>query len=176
MMTMKRAYREPGGQTALTGDRSGPSWGSRRRSGRRTPRWRTLLEHAGTAGAFDRARSGFTLIELLVVLAVVALLLTVALPRYFQGLDIAKERVLLENLRTTREAIDRFFADTGRYPESLEELTEKRYLKAAPFDPIVESSARWTLVPPAGESNGRVYDLKSSAEGVSRSGKPFAEL
>ena len=123
-----------------------------------------------------RGLPGFTLIELLVVLAIVALLLAVSLPRYFHGVEIAKERVLLENLRTTREAIDRFFADTGRYPESLQELTARRYLKALPFDPIVESSSRWILVPPAEGSSGAVYDLRSPAEGASRSGKPFAEL
>jgi general secretion pathway protein G len=123
----------------------------------------------------DRA-VGFTLIEILVVLAIVALLLTISLPRYFEGIDLAKERVLVENLRTTRDAIDKFFADTGRYPESLEELTQRRYLRNLPFDPIVESSERWTLIPPSVDLHGRVYDLRSSAEGKSRSGKPFEEL
>ena len=123
------------------------------------------------------ARSaGFTLIEILVVLAIVALLLTISLPRYFQSIDVAKERVLVENLRTTREAIDKFFSDTGRYPESLEELIEKRYLREPPFDPVAESNAKWTIIAPSGELKGNVYDLKSSAEGSARNGKPFAEL
>lgn len=119
---------------------------------------------------------GFTLIELLVVLAIVALLLTLALPRYFGSIDAAKERVLVENLRTSRDAIDKFYADSGRYPDSLEELTEKKYLRSLPFDPIVDSAARWTVVPPPSDVKGNVYDLRSSAEGTSRSGKPYVEL
>jgi general secretion pathway protein G len=124
-------------------------------------------------GAFGR---GFTLIELLVVLSIVALLLTLALPRYFQSIEVAKETILIENLRTTRDAIDKFYADTGRYPESLEELVAKRYVRAMPYDPIVESDAKWTIVPPAGDVKGTVYDLKSTGQGVARNGKPVAEL
>ncbi len=120
--------------------------------------------------------NGFTLIEMLVVLAIVALLLTLALPRYFQSIDSAKETILVENLRISRDAIDKFYADTSRYPNSLEELAEKKYLQAVPFDPIADSAARWTIVRPPGDAKGNVYDLKSSAEGVARNGKPYAEL
>jgi len=119
---------------------------------------------------------GFTLIELLVVLAIVALLLTLALPRYFQSIDVAKETILVQNLRTTRDAIDKFYGDTGRYPESLTELVEKKYVREMPYDPIVDSDAKWTIVPPPGEAKGSVYDLKSPAEGLARNGKPFADL
>ena len=123
-----------------------------------------------------RRADGFTLIEVLVVLAIVALLLTLALPRYLQSVNVAKEAVLVENLRATREAIDRFYADTNRYPESLEELAAKKYVRAAPYDPIVDSNALWSIVPPAGEAKGNVYDLKSTAQGVTHNGKPFADL
>jgi general secretion pathway protein G len=95
-----------------------------------------------------RRERGFTLIELLVVLAIVAVLLTLAAPRYFGQLENSKETVLRENLRTTREVIDKFYADTGRYPESLNELVDKRYLRSRPFDPIIESDASWVIVPP----------------------------
>ena len=64
----------------------------------------------------------FTLIELLVVLGIVALLLTLAVPRYFGKVDATKETVLRENLRTTRDVIGKFYGDTGRYPETLDEL------------------------------------------------------
>ena len=121
-------------------------------------------------------RRGFTLIELLIVLSIVALLLTLALPRYFQSIDVAKETVLIENLRATRDAIDKFYADTRRYPESLEELVQKKYVRASPFDPIVESSAQWTIIAPTGEIKGNVVDIRSAAPGLSRNGKPFAEL
>lgn len=120
--------------------------------------------------------SGFTLIELLVVMAIVALLLTLALPRYFQSIDASKETVLVENLRVARDAIDKFYSDTGRYPDSLEELVEKKYLRSMPYDPVVESSERWQITAPPGDLKGNVYDLRSAAEGAARNGKPLGEL
>ena len=119
---------------------------------------------------------GFTLIELLVVMAVIALLLTLALPRYFQSIEVAKETVLVENLRVARDAIDKFYADSGRYPDSLEELVDKKYLRSVPYDPIVESAERWVIAAPPSDVKGNVYDLRSAASGAARNGKPFAEL
>ncbi|GAA5175855.1 hypothetical protein GCM10025771_09170 [Niveibacterium umoris] len=119
---------------------------------------------------------GFTLIELLVVLAIVALLLTLALPRYLGSAELAKERVLVENLRTTRDAIDKHFADRGRYPESLEVLVDRRYLRELPLDPVADSRTAWRIEPPPNGRMGGVYDLHSSASGSSRDGRPFSEL
>ena len=62
---------------------------------------------------FSTPRRGFTLIELLVVLTIIALLASLALPRYFQSVDTAKETILADNLRITRETIDKFYGDTG---------------------------------------------------------------
>lgn len=121
-------------------------------------------------------RSGFTLIELLVVLAIVALLSTLAMPRYFQSIDTAKETILADNLRITRETIDKFYSDTGRYPESLDELVEKKYLRSLPSDPIAESSTAWIVIPPDGGSKGKVYNIKSSALGVAHTGVAYTEL
>ncbi len=87
-------------------------------------------------GVRARRGLGFTLIELLVVLSIVALLLTIVTPRYMGSIDHAKEVALKENLKVMRLSIDRFHGDKGRYPESLEQLVEKKYLKAIPMDPI----------------------------------------
>jgi general secretion pathway protein G len=118
---------------------------------------------------------GFTLIELLVVLGIVALLLTLAVPRFFPSVDKTKETILAENLRTTRAVIDQFYADTGRYPESLEQMVEKKYLPRVPFDPVADSDAAWVIVPPEDPGRGNVYDLHSGAEGKGRNGKPYSE-
>lgn len=118
---------------------------------------------------------GFTLIELLVVLGIVALMLTLAVPRLFPTIDSAKESILLENLRATRATIDQYYADTGRYPESLEQLVEKKYLKAVPLDPITESAATWVVVPPEDESKGLVLSIGSGAPGTDRHGIPYLE-
>ena len=122
-----------------------------------------------------RAR-GFTLIELLVVLAIVSLLLTLALPRYFASLEMSKERVLAENLRVTRDAIDKYFADRGRYPDSLDELVSQRYLRSLPFDPIVESDQHWTVSPPDNGLPGSVADVHSTALGNGPDGRAWNAL
>jgi general secretion pathway protein G len=121
-----------------------------------------------------RAR-GFTLIELLVVLAIVATLLLIAVPRYFGSVDKAKEAVLRENLYQARDAIGKYYADKGRYPESIEALATDKYLRKAPFDPITESAATWVIVPPDDPQKTGVFDLKSGAQGKASDGSAYAE-
>lgn len=137
-----------------------------------------LGRKAGTPAARRRAGldRGFTLIELLVVLAIVALLLTLAVPRYFQSIDASKETILVENLRITRETIDKFYGDTGRYPESLDELVAQKYLRAVPVDPITESATTWIIVPLDESDKGGVFSIRSGAPGNTRDGKAFSEL
>ena len=123
-----------------------------------------------------KVRQGFTLIELLVVLAIIASLLTLSVPRYFKSLDKASETVLAENLRQTREVIDKYYGDTGQYPDSLDQLVEKQYLRGLPYDPITESSQTWVIVPPEAGAKGKVYNLRSGAPGNTLNGKRFADL
>ena len=120
-------------------------------------------------------RRGFTLIELLVVFAVIATLLTLALPRYFGSLDKSKEAVLRENLYQMREAISRYYADKGKYPQSLETLVDDKYLRKLPLDPVTESAATWIVVQPADPEKGGVYDVRSGAPGRSLAGTEYAE-
>lgn len=122
------------------------------------------------------ALRGFTLIELLVVLSIMALLLTLAVPRYFQSEDHSKEVVLRDNLRITRETIDKFYGDKGRYPNSLDELVEARYLRNLPWDPITENNVSWILDAPPEGTQGKVYNLHSGAQGETRDGQPFGSL
>ena len=122
-----------------------------------------------------RRLRAFTLIELLVVLGIVALLLTLAVPRFFPSVDKSKETILLENLRNTRIVIDQYRADTGRYPDSLEQLVEKKYLREIPYDPLTESRESWVVQPPEEGEQGEVYNLHSGAPGNGRDGRPYAE-
>jgi general secretion pathway protein G len=122
-------------------------------------------------------RAGFTLIELLVVLAIVATLLTLAAPRYFHGVDRSKEVVLENNLNRLRSTIDEFYGDKGRYPDSLEQLVEMRYLRALPVDPVTESTTTWILIPPLKQSaQGKIYNVKSGAQGNNSQGIPYSSL
>lgn len=120
-----------------------------------------------------KLRRAFTLIELLVVLAIVATLLTLVVPRYFGQADKARETVLHQNLAALRDSIDRFRADQGRYPQSLDELVQKRYLREVPMDPVAQSRATWTTEPPADGTPG-VYNVRSGAKGKAKDGTDYS--
>ncbi len=119
-------------------------------------------------------RHGFTLLELLVVMAIIATLLTLAVPRYFLSLERSKEAVLKQDLTTMRESIDRFYGDTGRYPQTLAELVERHYLRAIPVDPILRAADKWVIVNADEPDDNGVKDVKSSAEGKGENGVPYA--
>lgn len=121
------------------------------------------------------AASGFTLIELLVVMTIIATLLTLAVPRYFNSLDKSKEAVLRQDLATMRDAIDKYAADKGAYPESLETLVEEKYLRHIPVDPITERNDTWLTNTPDGPQLDGISDVHSGAEGQSRDGLAYAE-
>ncbi len=122
-----------------------------------------------------RGLLGFTLIELLVALAVIALLLSIVTPRYFGSVSRTEDIVLKENLHLMRDALDKYYADAGRYPDALGDLVTKRYLRNIPDDPITQSSTTWIVLPPADSQKGAVYDVKSGAKGVGRDGKAYGE-
>jgi general secretion pathway protein G len=115
---------------------------------------------------------GFTLVELMVVLTVIGLLLSVVVPDYIGRVKKAEETVLQENLNLMRDALDKHYADAGKYPASLDELVSKRYLRAVPKDPIAQTSA-WLVVPPSDPKKGGVYDIHSSAKGMGSNGTPY---
>jgi general secretion pathway protein G len=118
---------------------------------------------------------GFTLVELLVVLAIIATLMTLVAPRYTGSVDKAREAVLRENLATLREAIDKHYGDTGKYPAALDDLVTKRYLRRVPTDPVTDSVTTWVLLPPPDPLMGAVFDVKSGATGKSRDGTPYRD-
>ena len=119
-------------------------------------------------------RNGFTLIELMVVLAIIATLLTLALPRYFGSVDLAREATLRQDLTVMRDAIDKHYADTGRYPQNLEELVQRHYLRRVPVDPFTDSADTWVVVPPRERGAGGVYSVASGASAAARDGTPVS--
>ena len=125
--------------------------------------------------SMGRTFSGFTLIELMVVLAILMLLLTVAAPRYFTGVDRAKEVALKQNLAVMREAVDKFYGDQSRYPHTLEELMERKYIRTIPVDPLTESAKTWIIVPPSDDTPGGLYDLHSGATGTAMDGSNYGD-
>lgn len=124
-------------------------------------------------------RRGFTLIELMIVMSIVGILASIAAPNFRWGLIKAKETVLREQLYTLNSTIDQFFADQGKYPESLQELVDKTYLPRLPKDPFTGQPDWVTLGPlpsaDGAEIKGSVYRVKSNSPLRGTDGKPYNE-
>jgi general secretion pathway protein G len=126
--------------------------------------------HNGSSTFFAK---GFTLIELLVVLSILALLLSLASPKYFIQIDRAKETALKQDLQIMRIAIDQYFGDYGVYPDSLESLVELSYLDKIPIDPITERADTWVISPPEPPLEGEIFNVNSAAQGLAKDGTAF---
>ena len=122
-----------------------------------------------------RISRGFTLIELMVVMTVIALLISIAVPRYFHSIEQAKEATLKQSLSVMRVAIDKFYGDNDRYPASISELVTKKYIRAVPVDPITESTETWVTQSSSLNTTGAVFDIKSGATGAAKDGTAYAD-
>lgn len=120
-------------------------------------------------------KNGFTLIELLVAMTIIALLLSIVAPRYFNSVLKAEEAVLKEDLSLMRSALDKYRADTGKYPDTLGDLVNKKYLRKLPVDPITQRADTWILIPPATNEQGTVFDIRSGAQGKARDGTLYGD-
>jgi general secretion pathway protein G len=121
-----------------------------------------------------RFGSGFTLVELLVVMAIIALLLTIGVPRYFNSVEKSREAVLRANLAATRHVLDKYYEDHGIYPDALDTLVSKRYLRAVPIDPLT-GKRDWIVVAPDNPERGAVADVHSRATGAGLDGSTYGE-
>ena len=118
---------------------------------------------------------GFTLIELLVVMSIIAVLLTIAVPRYFHTLERSRETVLRQDLSVMREAIDKHFGDYGQFPDSLAALVERHYIRAVPVDPLTKKADDWQMVVSEDADHPGIRDVHSVAEGQGSDGLPYKE-
>lgn len=145
-----------------------------------------------------QSQSGFTLIELMIVVSIIGILAAIAVPNYQWGIIKAKEAVLREDLYNFRTTIDQFFADQGKYPDTLEELKEKKYMRDIPNDPFTKKNDTWVVVAPppdvasgapsgavslsamsggspSGTPTGNVYDVHSGSNLVGTNGTAYNE-
>ena len=121
---------------------------------------------------------GFSLLELMIAMFILVILLSVALPTYQRSVQHAKETVLKENLWQIRKGIDQYASDKGKYPQTVNDLVEGKYLREMPVDPIYDKP-EWKEVmgedplnPDAGEV---LKDVKSMAEGTDSLGTAYDE-
>jgi len=123
----------------------------------------------------QRQHAGFTLVELLLVLFVIALLASLVAPVVTGNIQRARESTLKEDLLVLRKAIDDFYSDTGRYPENLALLAEKRYIRKIPIDPITEKANTWVEIRGEGQNAAVVVDVRSGSEEKSLDGVPYRD-
>ena len=129
-------------------------------------------------GRRGRAR-GFTLVELMVVLAIIAIILSFAVPRYQKTIQHAQEATLKQNLFTLRQVIDEYTLDKQRAPQSLDDLVQAGYLKSIPMDPITGSAQTWQVVNEdvlltVDQTQPGISDVHSGASGSGADGTPYS--
>ena len=130
--------------------------------------WRIVIGNSQ-----NKNSQGFTFIELMVVMAVIATIIAIAMPRYFDGLQRTKETALKQNLKEMRDAIDHYHADKGVCPATLQTMVAERYLRFIPDDPISETAETWQIIGTPDNTN-RVYDITSGATGVDSNGVAYS--
>ena len=137
-----------------------------------------------------RNQKGFTLIELIVVVTIIGILAGIAISNVRYAQQKAREAALRDDLHEMRKAIDDYYADKQRWPESLATLQQDKYLRNLPKDPIT-GHPDWEEVPastdpsdPAAtdtassslDSSGGapgIYDVHSNAPGNGMDGTPY---
>ena len=129
---------------------------------------------------WKRGRAGFTMVELMIVMAIIAVLLSVALPIYNRSIIRAKESVLKNNLFTLRTVIDEYTYDKQKAPQTLNDLVSDGYLRQIPIDPITGTADSWKIIMEdasntVNQSEPGIFDVRSGSDKTSLEGTPYSE-
>jgi general secretion pathway protein G len=145
---------------------------------------------------------GFTLIELIATITIISILVGLSLPLARNALKRERERVLREDLREIRTAIDKFKEasdlgkievpnDTEGYPQTLESLVDGvqllgqagkniKFLRKIPIDPMTNSTdwgMRSYQDEPTSQSWGgqNVFDVYTKSDGAAFDGTRYKD-
>lgn len=135
---------------------------------------------------------GMTLIELVVSVAVMTILASMAIPLAENSVRRSREFALRESLMRIRESIDRFYDKNDRatpqmpeedkYPKSLQQLVEAKFLRKIPVDPLT-GSGEWLILSYSdkfdedyfvpNQNPDSVYDVRTTSEETSLDGTRY---
>ena len=127
------------------------------------------------------SEAGWTLIELLIVISLIMILSAVAMASYRNSIVHAKEAALKSDLFLMRDAIDQYYADKGKYPESLDALVAENYLRTVPKDPFTEQTTSWQTVeadtPPGTTTTASpgIYEVHSGSNATGTDGSRYSD-
>jgi len=126
-----------------------------------------------------RQSAGFTLIELLIVMTIIGILAVLAIPRYVQTIQRAREAVLKEDLHTMRDAIDSYTMDKQKAPQSLDDLVQNGYLREIPEDPMTHSKDTWVTdtsdaMFSIDQTEPGIDDVHSGSDETGSDGQPYS--
>jgi general secretion pathway protein G len=121
----------------------------------------------------------FTLVELMIVMAIIAVVMSVAIPIYSRSITRAKESVLKNNLFTMRTVIHEYTYDKQKAPKMLNDLVSDGYMRQIPMDPIT-GTADWRIIMEdasntVNQSEPGISDVRSSSDKTSLEGTPYSE-
>jgi general secretion pathway protein G len=140
------------------------------------------MEHRILNGRLDRSltRRGFTLIELMIVMAIIAILMSIAVPIYNRSITRARESVLKNNLFTMRTVIDEYTYDKQKAPQTLQDLVSEGYLRQIPIDPTTGTSDSWKIITEdalnaVNQTEPGIFDVRSGSDKTSLEGNPYSE-
>jgi len=125
----------------------------------------------------------FTLIEVLCVAVFLSIISMAVIQGFEHSVKKEKEERLRGALNLMRSAVDRYYLDRltaapeltheKRFPLSLEQLVNERYLRSVPQDPIA-NGCDWEIIY-VSETEKRVFDFKSKARGIALDGTLYSD-
>jgi general secretion pathway protein G len=121
-----------------------------------------------------------TVISLISATAMLAVLVSIALPIYHRSMQRSKESILKNNLYTLRTVIDEYRYSQHKAPRTLQDLVSDGYLRQVPADPITGSADTWKRMMEdatntVNQTQPGIFDIRSGSELTSLEGTPYSE-